>query len=228
MPTTNFPNGATNAADSSTLTSYIAMDRTKVHEYFEDFDYYTAGNWTVTETQAGATQALVNADGGVIALTNSAADNDLNQIQKVGESFLMASGKQAWFKARLKVSDATNTDVFVGLIITDTDPVGGITDGMYFKKAEDSTSIIFNQVKNSTASTVTAGTVVSDTYFTVGFHYDGGSETGVYFNDVRIGTITSNTNLPNDEELTPTLALQNGSAVAHVLSADYLFASKER
>ena len=228
MSVTRFPKGVSTAASQSTLWDYVAQDPTKVHAYFNDFDQYVAGDWTVTETQAGAAQALVDADGGVIALTNSGADNDINQIQKVGESFLLSLAKEAWLKIRFKVSDATNTDVNIGLLITDTSIVAGVTDGWYFTKAEDSTSLIFKQTKNSTASSVTAGTMADDTYVTCGAYYDGAGVTKVFFNDVHVGTVTTNTNLCDDEVLTVTLNLQNGSGAAHVLSCDYFFAAIKR
>src|SRR5574343_253212 len=154
--------------------------------------------------------------------------DDINQIQKVGECIRLSASKEAWLKIRVKVSDATNTDVNVGLIITDTDIVGGVTDGWYFSKAEDSTSVVFRQVLNSSASTVTAGTAADDTYMVLGAYYDGNGTTKVFFNDVHVGSITSNTNLCTDEDLTITLNLQNGSAAAHVLSCDYFFAAKAR
>lgn len=228
MSVTRLPKGLSTAAKGSALWDYVRPDPTKVHEYFNDFDQYVAGDWTVTETQAGAAQALADADGGVIALTNSAADNDINQIQKVGESFRLAVGKEAWLKIRAKVSDATNTDVNIGLIITDTSIVAGVTDGWYFTKAEDSTSLVFKQLLNSTASSVTAGTVADDTYFTCGAYYDGVSTTKVYFNDVHVGSVTTTDYLCTDEDLTVTLSLQNGSGSAHVLSCDYFLAAKAR
>lgn len=228
MSVTRLPKGLSTAAKQTTLWDFTAPDPTKNHVYFNDFDQYVAGDWTVTETQAGATQALVDADGGVIALTNSGTDNDINQIQKVGESFRLSASKEAWLKIRVKVSDATNTDVNVGLIITDTDIVGGVTDGWYFTKAEDSTSVVFRQVLNSSASTVTAGTAADNTYMTLGAYYDGVATTKVFFNDVHVGSITSSTNLCTDEDLTVTLNLQNGSGAAHVLSCDYFFAAIAR
>jgi hypothetical protein len=225
---TRYPSGVTNVTKQQTLGMYPDTDPTKTHTFFDDFDQYRSGEWTVTETQAGATQAVVDADGGILALTNSAADNDVNQLQKVGESFRLEVGKEAWIKIRAKVSDATNTDVNIGLVITDTDIVGGVTDGWYFSKAEDATTLVFRQVKNSSASTVNAGTVANDTYFVCGAYYDGKSTTTVYFNDVAVGSIDSTANLCDDEDLTVTISLQNGSAAAHVLSCDYFFAAKAR
>jgi hypothetical protein len=105
MSSTNFPNGLTNNTAQNILGQMVQLDPTRMHTYFNDFDIYHANEWVVTETQAGATQALTDVDGGVLLLTNSAADDDLNTLQKVGESFKFEAGKKLFFKARFAVSE---------------------------------------------------------------------------------------------------------------------------
>jgi hypothetical protein len=232
MPTTNFTKGVTNITAQNILGQMIQLDPTQMHTFFNDFDEYHAGNWTVTETQAGATQALTNVDGGVLLLTNSAADDDLIALQKVGESFKFEAGKKLFFKARLAVSDATQSDFVVGLQITDTTPLA-VTDGVYFRKDDGDANLDFVVIKDSTASTASAiATVVAATYITVGFYYNGVDEV-VYaastnsLNPTVLGKLAT-TNLPNDEELTVSFAIQNGEAVSKTMSVDYIFVAKER
>lgn len=232
MPTTNFTKGVNNITAQNILGQMIQLDPTQMHTYFNDFDAYAAADWTVTETQAGATQALTNVDGGVLLLTNSAADDDLNALQKVGESFKFETGKKLFFKARFAVSDATQSDFVVGLQITDTTPLA-VTDGVYFRKDDGDANLDFVVVKDSTASTATAiASVVAATYITVGFYYNGVDEV-VYaastnsLNPTVLGKLGID-NLPDDEELTISFAIQNGEAVAKTLSVDYVFAAKER
>ena len=229
---TNFPNGVNNITAQNILGQLTQPDFTQTHTYFNDFDTYAAAEWTVTETQAGATQALTNVDGGVLLLTNSAADNDLNALQKVGESFKFEAGKKLFFKARFAVSDATQSDFIIGLQITDSTPLA-VTDGVYFRKDDGDANLDFVVVKDSTSSTATAiTTVANNTYLTVGFYYDGVSEI-VYAastnnnNPTILGKLAV-TNLPDDEELTISFGIQNGEAVAKTMSIDYIFVSKER
>lgn len=224
---TRFPNGLTNVGESSSLADLGMPSPTKFHSYMEDFDYYVAGDWTVTETDSGATQALTDGDGGLLLVTNTAADNDLVGIQKKGESFRFASGKKLFFEARFKVSDATQSDLAIGLQITDTTPLD-ITDGVFFIKADGSTSVSFSVEKNNTATTTTAvATMANDTFITLGFNYDGGSVMQYCVNGVVAGTSVT-TNLPDDEDLTISFALQNGEAVAKTMTVDYIFVAKER
>lgn len=232
MGTTNFTKGVNNITAQNILGQMIQLDPTQMHTYFTDFDTYTAGEWTVTETQAGATQALANVDGGVLLLTNSAADNDLNALQKVGESFKFEAGKKLFFKARFAVSDAIQSDFVAGLQITDTTPLA-VTDGVYFRKHDGDANLDFVVIKDSTASTATAiTTVANNTYLTVGFYYNGVDEV-VYAasvdnnNPTVLGKLAV-TNLPDDEELTISFGIQNGEAVAKTMSIDYIFVSKER
>lgn len=228
--TTRFQNGITTAARNSTLHDFILPDPTEAHIYFNDFDTYVAADWTITTTEAGAgsaTEALGDADGGVLVITNDAADNDADFFNKVGESFLMASGKKAWFKARFKVSDATQSDFVMGLQITDTTPLD-VTDGIFFQKDDGDANLDFHVEKNNTATSATAiATVADDTYLTVGFYYDGDSAIKYYVNDAHIGT-SATTNLPDDEELTISFGIQNGEAVAKIMTVDYILAAKER
>lgn len=240
MPTTNFIDGVTNVNGSTTLGSFTAPDPTRNHTWFDDFDDYTAAQWTITETGTG-TRAVGNIDGGVLVITNAAADDDANFLQWSGntsgatvETFKWEASKAMWFKARLKISDATQSDLVIGLAITDTTPLD-VTDGLFFIKADGSTTLTFRAEKNNTASTVTTATLADDTYFTVGFAYlpngddnQGGAVLDVFYNDVRVGSLTTFTNFPDDEELTITFGIQNGEAVAKVLSLDYLLVSKSR
>lgn len=228
--TTRFQKGITNALSNTTLASFIALDPTRAHVYFNDFDTYVAGDWTITTTEAGAgsaTEALTNEDGGVLLITNDNADNDADFFQKVGESFKFASGKKLWFKARFKVSDATESDFVFGLQITDTTPLA-VTDGVYFQKDDGDTNLDFHVTKNGTSTSATAiATVANATYLVVGFYYDGVSAIKYFVDDVQLGTSVT-TNLPDDEELTISFGIQNGAAAAKTMSVDYIFAAKER
>jgi len=231
MGTTNFPNGLTNNTAQNCLGEMTQLDPTSLHTYFNDFDSYVAGNWVVTETQAGATQALTDADGGVLLLTNSAADDDLVALQKVGESFTFTAGKKAFFKARFKVSDATQSDVVMGLQITDTTPLA-VSDGVYFIKPDGAATMNFVVAASSTATTASAiATLVNDTYITVAFYYDGISYVNYYTGTDTLDPTYKGrsvvTNLPTTE-LTVSFALQNGEAVAKNMSVDYIFVAKER
>lgn len=227
LTTTRFPNGLTNVGVDAPFADLKMPAPTLFHTYFEDFDYYVAGDWTVTETDSGATQALADGDGGLLLITNTAADNDLVSLQKKGESFLFESGKRLFFEARFKVNDATESDVVVGLQITDTTPLD-VTDGVFFIKADGAATVNLLVEKNNTATTTSSvATMADDTFITLGFYYDGSSQIQYSVNGTVLGTSVT-TNLPDDEALTVTMALQNGAAAAKTMTVDYVFVAKER
>lgn len=235
MATSRFTNGITNNTKENILGQLIDTDPTKLHTYFNDFDTYVAGDWTITTTEAGAgnaSEALTDADGGVLLITNDDADNDADFFNKVGESFKFESGKKLYFKARFKVSDATQSDFVIGLQITDTTPLD-VTDGVFFQKDDGDANLDFHVEKDNTASSASAiATVADDTYITVGFYYNGDDEV-VYAasasstNPTVLGKLAT-TNLPDDEELTISFGIQNGEAAAKTMSIDYIYAAKER
>jgi hypothetical protein len=130
-------------------------------------------------------------------------------------------------KARFKVSVALQNDVMIGLYVTDTDPIGGVTDGVYFRSVDGAATMSLVVEKNSTETTTTAGTLANDTWVTAGFYYDGASKIDIYWNDVRVAS-SAVTNLPDDEELAVSFGIQNGEGSAGVLSLDYLLISKQR
>lgn len=230
MPT-NFSTGVNNQSATDLLGNLQVIDPSVNHTYFNDFDIYTAGDWTVTETQAGATQAITNEDGGILLLTNSAADDDLVALQGK-ETFKFVAGKELFFKARFAVSDAIQSDLVIGLQITDTTPLA-VTDGVYFRKDDGDANLDFVVIKNSTATTASAiATLANATYITVGFHYDGIDKIKYFAGtDAVSPTYLGKSvvaNLPDDEELAISFAIQNGEAAAKTMSIDYIFASKAR
>lgn len=224
--TTRFPNGLTTASPSAPMGDFILPDMTSAHVYMEDFDYYTAADWTVTEVGV-ATQALTDADGGRLLVTNAAADDDSSFNQKVGESFLFASGKKLWFDCKFQVSDATDSDVVIGLQITDTTPLA-VTDGVFFIKADDAATVDFVVEKDSTATTESAIATMADaTDIRLSFFYDGKTSIKYFVDGVHSGTAVT-TNMPDDEVLTVSFGVQNGEAVAKTMSVDYIMVAKER
>jgi len=214
-----------------------APDPVKYHIWFDDFDKYTATDWLITTTEAGAssaTEALGIAEGGTLVITNDAADNDLDFLQWRGgdaatyESFKFVVGKELWFKTRFKVSDATQSDFVIGLQITDTTALA-VSDGVYFRKDDGDTNLDHVIIKDSSGTTSTAvHTMVDDTYITCGFYYNGIDAIDVFVNDACVADDVAVTNMPDDELLTISFGIQNGEAVAKVMTLDYISVVQER
>ena len=232
---TRYPGGISTAVKFSALWNLPAEDPTKLVRYFQDFNTYAAGDFTITETGSGS-RALAAGNGGLLLITNAAADNDNNQFQVVKEIITPVAGKKMWFKTRFKVSDATESDVCVGLCSLDTDVFSsadgdGVTDGIFFWKDDGDALLDFQVQKNSTTGqnrSVAFATLVSDTYLTLGFEYDGVAYVKFFVNDIQIGTMDASSTYFPDANLTPTFAIKNGEAVAKSMTIDYIYAAQER
>ncbi len=243
-----FPFGVTTADKTTTLGMYGLPDPTQWHTFFDDFDMWvtdtsSAARYTISTVEAGAgsaTEAISDERNGVLLVTNDAADNDSDFFQKIGESFLLTSGKRAAFKARFKVSDDTQVEWYMGLMVTDTDPFSaasgdGVTDGVFFMKEDGSTSINFYVQKDTTTGQLTSSAVATAaaaaTWMTLGFSFDGARYIKVYKDDVCVATVDLTTTLATylpDTEMTISFGLKNGEAVAKTMSIDYIFCAEER
>lgn len=227
-----FGNGVTNATVNDPLGNFIDTDPTKAYRWFNDFHTYVAGDWTVTETQAGATQAIsAGAAGGVLLLTNDTGNTDVNQIQLASETFKYVAGKQMWMKARFALTATlANFGAVIGLAITDTTAAAAVSDGIYFRKASGASTLEFVVEKDSTETTTgTIATMTTGTFVTVAAYYNGKDSFEVWVDGVKSATITTLTNVPDDEELAITIASVNATTgAANVLSVDYLFVAVER
>lgn len=250
MTSTNFINGVTNAVDTTTLGNFVAPDPTLVHTFWDDFDRFNfvtaattvdptgVADWSVALTFSAGTPTsnIIQADGGILQLVNGTSDDansfvrwkGQNATTVIAETFRWASTKQMWYKARFQVSDATQSDLIMGLAISDQSPLDA-SDGIFFTKSDGSTSLSLKLVKNSTATTISIGTMADATYVTVGWYWDpAAGRLTAYLNDVAVGSTTTTTNMPDDEDLTVTFGIQNGEAASKTMSIDYILVSKER
>jgi hypothetical protein len=178
--------------------------------------------YTVTLVEAGAGESTITkpdgVDGGLLFTTDANEDDGIN-FQLAGESFKASSSCQLlYFYARFKASEATQIDWLIGLCITDTTLLGGMTDGIYFEKLDGGTGISFVTEKNSTETqTDSLGTFAADTEVEVEFVYDKASATVYAFiNGAQVAAHT--TNIVDDEDLTPSLHVLAGSAAARTFT----------
>lgn len=212
--------------------------------------------WTVTETGAGGAITL-SADlvPPRLIVTNDALDNDSEEAQfaaanAAGEMFSLRTGKRLYFRCQFSLSDANNnlatvqqTDLFLGLSIRDTAVIDGSTDFIGFSKIDGSGLVNFvagknagaggaliDQIVTSTGITLTAtdaGVTESDLH-TFEFLALGTNTVFVYADGRHVATVASSTQLPDDENLCPTIAFQNGEAVIKVMNLTQLLYAMER
>jgi hypothetical protein len=179
-------------------------------------------NWSTTLVEAGggdSTVTIVDGSAGELLLTTDANENDGINFQKTIENFSLGTGQSlTYFGIRLKSSEATQSDFLVGLCITDTTLLGGMTDGVYFEKLDGGTGVSFATEKDSTETqTDSLHTFAADTYVTLELIYNG-ANVEAYIDGVY--KATHSTNLPDNELLTPSIHFLTGDAAAETLTVD--------
>ena len=200
-----------------------------VVKYVDDFvvggvDASWDNRWTVTRVETGGGESTITSGdtgNGTMLLTTDAAENDGLNCQLLGESFKLVAGVPLYFGARVQtLSDATQSDLFLGLAITDTDILGGVTDAIGFRKVDGSADLTFVLTKNSVTTTAAGlATLAAATAYVLEFYWDGNIQIFVNGASVSVPAIT---NLPDDEELRVSVQFLTGEAVAKTCAIDWM------
>lgn len=177
----------------------------------------TLAGWTTTLVEGGGSESTVAlstaVNGGGILITTDAAENDGVNLQMQGEAFQPAADTFIYFGCKLQISEVTQSDVLVGLCITDTDLLGGMTDGIYFRKVDASAVMSAVLEQDSAETTGTAVTMVADTDYYLEIVCNG--VTVDFYVDGTMLTQMAQTNVPDDELLTPSIHYLTGEGVSH-------------
>lgn len=197
----------------------------------EDFVHFTdagAGSdpvgWTTTmvETGAGGDSDFDSLDGsgGFGRMTTDNADNDGVSAQLNGEAFELTSDQVLYCGFfGVTINDVTQTDTFIGLAITDTAILGGVTDRIGFENVDAAATLDFVLEKNNTQTTSsTVHTLVDATAVDLEFYFDG-TNIEVFVDGASVAT-PAVTNLPDDEQLRVSLEFLTGEAVANTADID--------
>ncbi len=195
----------------------IGPDIVKDMDHFTSF---TAADWTITETGAGGTEALTDGAGGLLLLTTDVLDDDAIEMQKLGEAYLLASGKECYFGIKFQAAKATQCDILAGLCVTDATLIAGVRDGVYFQKNDGDANIDCVTMKDAASTATDSGVdLAAATDIVLEFYFDG---TAVSFliNGALVATHTAN--IPDDEALCISMAYQNGEANATTMTVDWV------
>ena len=186
----------------------------------------TMAGWTGTLVEGGGGESTVtstDAMGGQLLITTDGNDNDGVNLQMDGASWKLSSGLPAYFGIRFSVDVDTQVDFLTGLCVTDTDLLGAMTEGAYFRKVDGSTNVEFVTELGSVESSNIVDVYAAGTYVTYEFYFDG-SDMYVYVDSVLTLTISNSiTLLPDTSLLTPSIHFLSGVAVTtDEMSIDWL------
>jgi len=177
----------------------------------------TVSGHTVTNV-SGTLVLAAGADGGAVVFTPAGSDNDGIQIQPTTEAFSFASKWPCYFGVKLEASDVTQSDMLVGLTITDTTAATAVSDGIYFTSVDASAVLTAASIQTGGTSSATAATLVDATPILLEFFYDGSNLT-YYVNGSAVTTLAdSAASFPDDEYLAPMLAWLTGEGEVNTMT----------
>lgn len=195
---------------------------------FDDFVNYLVTDWSTGGVGAGTT-AVQAGLGGLLRLTNTAADNDNRWIQRNNPNFQLTAGKKLFFSCRMaQFSEATQIDVAVGLqIAVAANNFLTPVNGLFFRKDDGDTIIhLVNRAAGVETVVDLATNFAAATAYRLQFFYDGGTDIWAAVNGVTLGRMTPAA-LPN-VLMGPTIGIQDGDAVARNADIDQIFVLQER
>lgn len=182
---------------------------------------------SMTEVGAGTSSAVItDAVGGSLLITTAGNEDDGCQMQlgtaNAGEWVSFDTYSRTYFGIRFQINDVDQTDNLFGVCVTDSDCLGAVTDGMYFRSVDASAVLNFVLEKDSVENAVAVDTMADATWVTAEWYYDGTS-VYVYIDGALVTTIArTNTSFPNDELLRLTLEFLTGEATANTCTIDWV------
>lgn len=238
--TTNFPGGVTNAAQYQAFGEAGIPDPSWSQLYHNEFNTFLATDFTTTLVGTG-TSALAAESGGVLLATTSAASGDANFYQLPVASFQITADAQLFFKCRLKLDNATLSDVYCGLIAQSATPLAATEGLFFFKAAGAATWVLRSIVAGVTTDTPlpAASVVAANVYQELSFYKDKQGNVACFFNSTTGPAVPSSTSVKgycavkttasalSSAILTPSFGIRNSTAVARTMRVDYLTVSNE-
>ena len=155
-----------------------------------------------------------------IEIARNAAQRVNTQIG--GEAYKPSATASLYFYTKLAVSEAEQSDLFIGLTITDTAVLTNLGKRIGFRSVDGSAALGFEY--EGTAETTIEGvhTLVNDTEVELEFFWDHvNSQVRVYIDGTLKGTYTPGANLP-DTEIKPSVNFLTGAGSAETCTISRL------
>jgi hypothetical protein len=180
-------------------------------------------DFTLNITEGGGASTTVMADypGGALIITADDDEDDGVQMQlgpaNTGEWVSLDPISYTYFGIEFAGNDVDQSDFLFGIAVTDTDCLGGVTDGLYFRSPDQTGVLSFVLEKNSLEAVTAVATLADDAYIEAEFFVDGpAGYVHAYINGALVASIsTSDVRFPNDEDMRLTLEFLTGEDVAN-------------
>jgi hypothetical protein len=208
----------------------IGLDANDYQFNFFEFNETLVSGQLATIKDSGATVATSGSD--LVITSTATTDNDGGAVLATNLSYLVKNGKNLWFEARVKVSDADDGEMFIGLSETfATNPEAVLVAGIArvgFELVEGS-AVVRMVVDNDTATTreLSGISMADDEYITLGFRTMN-DQVLFYANRSLIGRMSIPTAIAA-KLMGPAFFHLSGNATGtHTAHCDYIMVAQER
>lgn len=193
---------------------------------------YKADEFTTTLVGTTPTVTASALPGAVALITTPATDFSGANMQVVGSQFKLDADKPAYFGCAISISDATQSDLLVGLCGIDTTltaasgthEIAVSAGGAFFSKIDGVTGINFKTYK-TTSETNSASVGTMDTSKHIYEMYWDGETLKGYFDGEEIGSFTADYPVV---VLTPSIAFRAGAAAVTTCTVHWVRAFQVR
>lgn len=183
-------------------------------------DTYRAADWTVTATGTAPVAASLLPDAKILISSQASTDYSGDNMQILGSKFKLEAGKPVYFRADLTLSEATQTDLLVGLCGVDTHLMAASTGhalaveagGAFFSKLDGATSVFFKTYGTSAETNSAAATTMTTTRRVFEIYWNGASLIGKV-DGVEVASFGAT--IPS-VVLTPSICFRKGDTAATV------------
>jgi uncharacterized protein YcnI len=166
--------------------------------------------------------------GGELVCTTNPDILDNNNCQLNGAGFKWSSGKSGVFEIRMKITDVSTANWFVGLAVPDTDILTAVADRIGFECPDNTGDIDAVSEKNATqSSTDTTSNLADGTYVTLRVEWDGANNRARFYVDGSLKA-THTSNNPDDVAMSPAFQVFNSAEGTNTMTIDYILVMQDR
>ncbi len=163
--------------------------------------YDATDDYTLTQATAGTAGVSIAAPGVLEIDSSSTVAGQGANLQRTGGGFVVpAANKTIWFETSIKIDEATDTELFVGMSEVDTAIIdtqaNASTNHVGWHSVTGDDVLLFSSEKAGAGTTSAAATLAAATYIKLGFKVTGVTSIQQFINGVAVGTAHATANIP--------------------------------